>query len=108
MFEAGGREGGEEGDGRVETRYQKRPKLVVHYLRLARARLSEYRMKLPLPSLLDLLDFTTDQGDRTKTKRDARKKKGKGKRRRQGAKRSAQRSRGLQNLLALFSLLQHL
>lgn len=47
-------------------------------------------MKLPFPSLLDLLDFTTDQGDRTKTKRDGRKKKGKGKRRRQKAKRSAE------------------
>lgn len=60
-------------------------------------------MKLPFPPLLDLLDFTTDQGDRTKTKRDGRKKKGKGKRRRQEAKRSAQRLRGLQNLLALLS-----
>lgn len=64
---------------------------VVHYLRLACARISsEYHtVKLPFPPLLDLLDFTTDQGDRTKTKRDGCKKKGKGKRR-QEAKRSAQ------------------
>lgn len=59
---------------------------------------SEYRTKLLFPPLLDLLDFTTDQGDRTKTKRDGRKKKGKGKRRRQEAKRSGAATRGLQNL----------
>lgn len=66
----------------------------------ARVRVSsEYRtVKLPFPPLLDLLDFTTDQGDRTKTKRDGRKKKGKGKRRRQEAKRSVQWSQRLQNL----------
>lgn len=96
----------------METRYQKHPKLVDRYLRLARARASrvssEYRtVKLPFPSLLDLLDFTTDQGDRTKTKRDGRKKKGKGKRRRQKAKRSAEPiSEAAESLLALLSLLQ--
>lgn len=78
----------------METRYQKHPKLrgPLSSTRARASRVSsEYRtVKLPFPSLLDLLDFTTDQGDRTKTKRDGRKKKGKGKRRRQKAKRSAE------------------